>query len=54
MTTEKAVDYRFCATGVKKGERHHWIYKGKVSQIYECWNCALRVTKVDLKGATDA
>ena len=32
---------------------HAWRYLGRVAQAYECLNCELRVTKAELKGATD-
>ena len=49
MTTE-TVDYWRC----KDKSLHVWQYLGRVSQAYRCTGCLLRVTKGELKGATDA
>jgi len=35
-------------------EAHQWRYLGKTLQTYHCVVCQLRVTKADLKEATDA
>jgi len=54
MTTEPssshATDFRHCPDG----SRHDWDYKGKIAQAYVCRDCDLRVTKRELKEATDA
>jgi len=52
MTTE-TINYWTHGTG--NGKRPHaWRYLGKVAQAYMCMECELRVTKGELKGATDA
>ena len=33
---------------------HQWRYLGKIAQSYHCVVCQLRVTKGELKEATDA
>ena len=33
---------------------HEWRYLGRVAQTYLCTICQLRVSKSDLKAATDA
>lgn len=52
MTTE-VVNY--WTHGAKGSERpHEWRYLGRVAQAYHCGVCQLRVTKGELKAATDA
>jgi len=52
MTTE-TVNYYTHELG--DGRRAHvWRYLGKGAQAYMCMECELRVTKAELKAATDA
>jgi len=43
-----------CSSGQNDGGAHHWSYLGKDAQAYQCDECAARITKSDLKEATDA
>jgi len=43
-------EIRHCSSG----GRHNWEYKGKLAQAYVCIDCDLRVSKSELKEATDA
>jgi len=54
MTEAETQNPRFCVTGVKVGWPHVFRYNGKVRQSYTCWSCALTVSKLELKEATDA
>ena len=38
----------------ESGEKHDWEYMGKTAQVYRCRGCQLRVTKAEMKQATDA
>lgn len=38
----------------KPGQAHAWSYLGERSQLYACTLCAVRITKRELKEATDA
>ena len=51
--TDTAVSFYTHGTGASKA-LHSWRYLGKAAQAYHCLGCDLRVTKGDLKGATDA
>lgn len=51
MTTE--IDYWVHDTTVGP-KPHQWRYLGRVAQAYQCILCQLRVTKSELKAATDA
>ena len=46
----KQVDAFLC----KPGQAHQWTYLGEKSQLYSCFLCAVRISKQELKGATDA
>jgi len=51
MTTEPGpIDFYYCPDKKK----HQWEYRGRREQKYRCWECALIVTKSQLKEATDA
>ena len=52
MTTA-AIDYWVHGPATDK-RPHEWRYLGRVAQAYQCGVCQLRVSKADLKGATDA
>ena len=52
MTSE---DINYWTHGTAANPRpHEWRYLGKAKQAYHCPVCQLRVSKADLKGATDA
>ena len=52
MTTETV---NYWTHGPANNERpHEWRYLGKLTQAYHCTVCQLRVTKAELKKATDA
>jgi len=51
--TAETVNYWTHGTG-SAVRPHEWRYLGKVAQAYHCVVCQLRVTKADLKAATDA
>jgi len=54
MTTEDVkVNYFTHGTGAAR-RAHAWRYLGKAAQAYMCMECELRVTKAQLKAATDA
>ncbi len=52
MTTEK-INYWTHGTAANP-QVHQWRYLGKRIAVYHCVICDLRVTKNELKGATDA
>ena len=43
-----------CTSGSNDGGSHQWSYLGKEAQAYQCDACASRITKIDLKEASDA
>jgi len=51
--TSEPVNYWTHGSGNAK-RAHAWRYLGRVSQTYMCVECELRVTKSELKAATDA
>ena len=53
IVTTGLVNYWTHGEGVNE-RPHEWRYLGRVAQMYMCIVCQLRVTKADLKEATDA
>ena len=51
MTIEEV---RFCQSGGRVGLPHELGYNGKANQSYTCRNCAVLISKRELKGKTDA
>jgi len=55
MTNKAAEEINYWTHGTGAGQRpHEWRYLGRKAQGYHCTVCQLRVSKADLKGATDA
>jgi len=55
MTTEKSVTINYWTHETPAGVLpHQWEYLGRKAQGYRCVICQLRVTKSELKVATDA
>jgi len=52
MTSSTKIDAWQCE-GPAPRPLHSWLYHGKRNQTYHCQTCGLRMTKDDLKGATD-
>jgi len=52
MTTEK-LNYWTHGPATNK-QPHEWRYLGRIAQTYQCRVCEMRVTKAELKGATDS
>lgn len=49
-----AVSFYTHSWGNEERRPHVWRYMGKKAQAYMCMECELRVSKADLKAATDA
>lgn len=55
MTSEALEKVNYWTHGPATNKRpHEWRYLGRVAQAYQCAVCELRVSKGDLKEATDA
>jgi len=53
VVVDPKINYYTHGTGAAR-RAHAWRYMGKRSQSYICMECELRVTKRELKEATDA
>jgi len=55
MTSETETKDNLFTHGTGAAKRpHEWRYLGRVAQAYVCTVCQMRVTKSELKAATDA